>query len=1726
MKQKIFIISFLLLGFIKTKAAAPSWSVNPASFQFNMTLVAVANINCVELANPSNRIGVFVGTQCRGTALTSQVVNGRYTASLFVYSNNVSGDSVSFQVYNAALDSVFNIPIKIVFQQNANYGTATAPFVIYNNQSPTDISTSVNSFSENTSIGATIATLSAQDPDGAENFSYSLVSGSGSTDNSKFSILGNTLRLASTVNFEIQKTCAIRLRVLDGRGCSFEKVISLNVINFNEPPTAILISDSTIFENAAALTIIGTLSAVDADSADMATFSLVGGVGSTDNASFTISGNILRATQSFNFEIKASYSIRVGVRDAANNSFERIINIVVKDANDFPTNILLNGSTIGASFAENRTIGSLLATFTTTDEDVANQFTYTFVNAVGNDNSNFQIVGNQLRSNANFDFETRQIYAIAVQTNDGNGGIFSKQFLLTVTDSNDAPIAVNISNNTILENQPLQTFIAKLSTSDPDVTQTNFTYNLVSGSGSSGNSNFTISNDTLYSNNTFNFEGVNSYSIRLRTTDAFGASFTQVFIISVLDANDNPSDVSLSNNSINENQSINTVIGTLTSTDQDIISTFSYSLVSGLGATDNSFFNISGNTLRTSSVFNFENKSTYSIRVRTTDGNGGFFEKIFAININNINDAPSDINLSNNSIAENRSINSVIGSFTSIDQDVTDNFTYSFANIAGNDNNSFIILGNTLRVAQQLNFEQKNTYFIYVTTTDASSASFTKQFQINILDSNDAPIDISISSPSISENLSVNSFIGKFSTTDQDANNSFIYSLVSGTGSADNPNFIISNDSLYCATVLNFETKNTFSIRVRSTDNGNLFTEKVFTITVINGNDAPTDISLSNNLVNENMPFNTLIGNLNSTDPDTGNVFTYALVPGVGAANNALFTIVGNQLRTFGIFNFENQKNYSIRIQTNDGNGGTFSKVFTINVVDINDRPTNILLSNNSITESKPLNSLVGNLTSADEDTLSSFVYSFSNSQTNDNNKFILSGNQLRTNASFDFETKSIYVVNIQTDDGNGGVFEKQFIINVLDSNDAPFNISISNNSINENEATNTFIGLLSAEDPDALKSFTYSLVNGIGASNNQSFIIRNDSLFSNEIFNYEAKTKYSIRVQVTDNGGLSFAKSFEVIINNQNDAPTAIVLSNSQITENSASRTFIGSFSANDEDSLNFFSYSLVAGVGAADNANFSISGVNLFSNSSFNYEVKNNYSIRVKVIDGRGKDFETNFIIAVIDSNDAPSNILLSANNVSENKNIGTLVATISTIDQDTNNTYNYSFFNGSNNDNAQFLIINNQLRTNAVFNYEKKDFYVIQIVATDNFGVSISKQFIINVIDSVDAPQNVELSNNIVSENQPINSFVGFLTSIDEDQFSGFNYVLVGGVGATNNGLFKISNDSLFTNQVFNFEAKNSYSIRIRSTDISGAFVEKVFTVDVKDENDAPSNVSLSNLLLNENNTNGILVGSFTTTDADLNDNFEYALVAGVGSSDNNLFSIVNNNLFANFVANFELKSSYLIRVQTKDLNKDSFEKSFTISIVDVNEKPQLKLDTFTVSENAPIGTMLGTCSANDVDVSSTFTYTLINTNTSLPFDVDNNGAIVLKSSLDYEANKQYTLKIVVNDGGANSLNDTGNIVIIVNDEIEVKQALPVSNYMSPNGDGDNDYFTIANVELYADYELTILNENGLEVYKVLRDYNNDWNGTYNNKQLPSGTYFYVFKNKASGAEFKGVFNIVNK
>ena len=93
-----------------------------------------------------------------------------------------------------------------------------------------------------------------------------------------------------------------------------------------------------------------------------------------------------------------------------------------------------------------------------------------------------------------------------------------------------------------------------------------------------------------------------------------------------------------------------------------------------------------------------------------------------------------------------------------------------------------------------------------------------------------------------------------------------------------------------------------------------------------------------------------------------------------------------------------------------------------------------------------------------------------------------------------------------------------------------------------------------------------------------------------------------------------------------------------------------------------------------------------------------------------------------------------------------------------------------------------------------------------------------------------------------------------------------------------------------------------------------------------------------------------------------------------------------------------------------------------------------------------------------------------------------------------------------------------------EISVKvncEKILVYTGFSPNNDGVNDNLTIIGLEEYPEHELTVFNVWGAEIFTT-KEYRNDWNGTWNGKELPDGTYYYVL-NDGKGNVISGYIQI---
>ncbi|GAB3839458.1 IPT/TIG domain-containing protein [Hymenobacter jeollabukensis] len=127
-------------------------------------------------------------------------------------------------------------------------------------------------------------------------------------------------------------------------------------------------------------------------------------------------------------------------------------------------------------------------------------------------------------------------------------------------------------------------------------------------------------------------------------------------------------------------------------------------------------------------------------------------------------------------------------------------------------------------------------------TTASGTVTSTSNFTVTASPASSSPV---LSNSSFPENAPIGRFIGKFTTPAAGAVAPFSYGPVFGTGDVDNNAFYFSNDSLFTGSRFDFETRSSYSIRVRSTDANGQQYERAIALTVTDVNDVPTIASFT-----------------------------------------------------------------------------------------------------------------------------------------------------------------------------------------------------------------------------------------------------------------------------------------------------------------------------------------------------------------------------------------------------------------------------------------------------------------------------------------------------------------------------------------------------------------------------------------------------------------------------------------------------------------------------------------------------------------------------------------------------------------------------------------------------------------------------------------------------------------------------------------------------------------
>ena len=629
---------------------------------------------------------------------------------------------------------------------------------------------------------------------------------------------------------------------------------------------------------------------------------------------------------------------------------------------------------------------------------------------------------------------------------------------------NESPTVVMISSSSVSESTDTSsgTSIGTLGSTDANAGDT-FTYSVVGGADAGV---FSIggpgSDELILTDGVLDFESQSSYAVTVRTTDSGGLTHDEALSITVTDVNETPTRVAISNSAIAENTDTSggTSIGTLTSTDVDAGDTFTYSVV---GGTDAAVFRIGGagsdELLLTDGVLDFESQPSYAVTVRTTDSGGLTHDEVLSITVTDVNETPTLVAISDSAIVENTdtSSGSSIGTLSSIDDDAGETLTYSV--VGGTDAAVFSIGGagsdELILTDGLLDFESQSSYAVTIRTTDSGGLTRDEALFIAVTDVIETPTSTALSNSSIAENTDTTggSSIGTLSSTDVDAGDTFTYSVVGG---ADAAVFSIggagSDELILTDGVLDFETKPSYAVAIRTTDSGGLTHDEALNITITNVNEDPLITSASTANAAENQ---TAVLTVTSTDVDGGKP-SHRIS---GGADAALFSIDGSSGRlTFTTTpDFESpgdmdaDNTYDVTVRVGDGNGGTDTQSIAVTVTDVNEAP---VIDNSDVENGGGGNPGSGDLALGlsvfenqnrviqipieDVDADATHIYSLTGGADRGAFNIVANTGVLTFLSPPDHEVKERYDVDVTVTDNGGLSVVQALVINVVDVNESP----------------------------------------------------------------------------------------------------------------------------------------------------------------------------------------------------------------------------------------------------------------------------------------------------------------------------------------------------------------------------------------------------------------------------------------------------------------------------------------------------------------------------------------------------------------------------------------------------------------------------------------------------------------------------------------------------------------
>jgi len=441
-------------------------------------------------------------------------------------------------------------------------------------------------------------------------------------------------------------------------------------------------------------------------------------------------------------------------------------------------------------------------------------------------------------------------------------------------------------------------------------------------------------------------------------------------------------------------------------------------------------------------------------------------------------------------------------------------------------------------------------------------------------------------------------------------------------------------------------------------------------------------------------------------------------------------------------------------------------------------------------------------------------------------------------------------------------------------------------------------------------------------------------------------------------------------------------------------------------------------------------------------------------QVDDGNGGTGMATVTLSVKPVNDAPK-VDAATFTLNENSPNGTVVGTVTFTDPDAGQAHTFAITAGNtagafaiNPTSGQITVANS-----AALDFETNPSFSLTVQVTDDGSPALSGTAAVTIhIADTSEPPVVNPATFTVAENSPNGTAVGTVTFTDGDTGQTHTFsILSGNTGGTfainpSTGAITVANSA-----ALDFETTPVFSLTVQVMDSGSQSGTATITINVGNLNEAPV-VQPATFTLNENSPNGTAVGTVTFTDPDTGQAHTFAITAGNTGGAFAIDPTTGAITVANSAAlDFETTPSFSLTVQVTDGGSPvlSGTATVTINLTDISEPPVVNPATFTVAENSPNGTAVGTVTFTDGDAGQTYIFSILGGNTGGTFAIDpSTGAITVANgaALDFETTPAFSLTVQVMDSGSQS--GTALITINVGDVNEAPVVHPATFAVNEN------------------------------------------------------------------------------